>query len=101
MQAEFLDTMDRFARGGGGPDEKVLFLFRMYDLDGDGVLTEAEVEAVIRASLHQSGLRLPDGDVLALTAALCDEAAEGREDGGGEISIDQVRESELFCADYN
>ena len=36
----------QFARKDAG--EKVVFLFKMYDVNGDGTLTEKELEEVIR-----------------------------------------------------
>ena len=44
-----------------------------------------------RASLQQSGLELPDGDVLSLTGALFDEAAGGEEGPCDTIDIDQLK----------
>ncbi len=45
--AEFLDAMTRFSNQDAG--DKIAFLFKLYDQDGDGGLSEGEIETVIRS----------------------------------------------------
>ena len=38
--------MHQFA--GQAPDDKIKFLFKVYDIDGDGYIQEAELQHVMR-----------------------------------------------------
>ena len=67
-----------------GPSEKLVFLFKIYDIDGDGRLQRGEMEAVMRACVHESGMELPESDVVALADALYEEAAGRTGSAGGE-----------------
>ena len=41
---------------------------------GDGRLQRREIESVMRACVHESGMELPESDVAALADALYEEA---------------------------
>ena len=78
--AEFLDTMSEFSKQGHM--EKIMFLFKIYDIDGErvqihhgsfslsyhnvsgnGTLQLNELEDVMRACMKESGMKLPESDV--------------------------------------
>ena len=126
--AEFLDCMHRFSRWEDvryfvicqleinaiiphlrhEPSEKLVFLFKIYDIDGrpsllirsgstcvflclfsvlpdlpgDGRLQRREIESVMRACVLESGMELPESDVVALADALYDEALEADSENG-------------------
>ena len=69
--------------------DHVLCLF-----SGDGQLQEEEIEAVMRACIHESGMELPESDIQALASALYEEAGGGYTNGniGGDITLDQLKE---------
>lgn len=55
---EFLDAMHKFA--GQDADDKIRFLFKVYDVDGDGVIRCEELGKVIRACLAENGMKFSD-----------------------------------------
>ncbi|QQP50862.1 NADPH oxidase_ EFhand calcium binding domain 5, partial [Caligus rogercresseyi] len=85
---EFFESMNTFA--AQGPTEKITFLFKIYDIDGDGFLQLEEIESIIRASLIESGMKLPESDIQALAFGLYDEALGEDGEDTGEINIDQL-----------
>ncbi|XP_040567795.1 NADPH oxidase 5 [Lepeophtheirus salmonis] len=86
--SEFFESINTFA--AQGPSEKIIFLFKIYDIDGDGALQLEEIESIIRASLTESGMKLPESDIQALAFALYDEALGEEGEDTGEITIDQL-----------
>ena len=81
--------MQQFSREG--QSEKIVFLFKVYDIDGDGMLQLDELEDVMRACLKESGMQLPETDVQELAFALIENALEDNEEVTDEIGIDQLK----------
>ncbi|KAK9497325.1 hypothetical protein O3M35_004664 [Rhynocoris fuscipes] len=69
---EFLDAMHQFA--GQSPDDKIKFLFRVYDLDGDGLIQHKELQHVMRACMEENGMRFSEEQINDLTMALFEDA---------------------------
>lgn len=69
---EFIDAMHQFA--GQSPDDKIKFLFKVYDIDGDGLIQEKELQHVMRACMDENGMRFDEGEVDELTRALFHDA---------------------------
>ncbi len=49
---------------------KIDFLFRLHDIDGDGWVGRAELEQMIHITLAENDVRLPDGEVDRIVAAI-------------------------------
>ncbi|XP_076624807.1 NADPH oxidase [Colletes latitarsis] len=69
---EFLDAMHQFA--GKSPDDKIRFLFKVYDIDGDGSIQLLELEHVVRACMEENGMEFSEEQVKELTMALFEDA---------------------------
>ncbi|XP_017794538.1 PREDICTED: NADPH oxidase 5 [Habropoda laboriosa] len=69
---EFLDAMHQFA--GKSSDDKIKFLFKVYDIDGDGVIQLRELEHVMRACMEENGIQFSEEQIEELTIALFDDA---------------------------
>jgi len=69
---EFIDAMHQFA--GQSPDDKIKFLFKVYDIDGDGLIQEKELQHVMRACMDENGMKFDEGEVDELTRALFHDA---------------------------
>ncbi|XP_073994728.1 NADPH oxidase isoform X2 [Rhodnius prolixus] len=69
---EFLDAMHQFA--GHTPDDKMKFLFKVYDLDGDGLIQHKELQHVMRACMEENGMRFSEEQIDDLTMALFEDA---------------------------
>eukprot|EP00095_Tigriopus_kingsejongensis_P006523 maker-scaffold172_size289735-snap-gene-1.32 protein:Tk06523 transcript:maker-scaffold172_size289735-snap-gene-1.32-mRNA-1 annotation:"nadph oxidase" len=69
---EFIDAMHQFA--GQSPDDKIKFLFKVYDIDGDGLIQEKELQHVMRACMDENGMNFDEGEVDDLTRALYHDA---------------------------
>ncbi|XP_076479571.1 NADPH oxidase isoform X3 [Bombus vancouverensis nearcticus] len=69
---EFLDAMHQFA--GKSPDDKIKFLFKVYDIDGDGLIQLRELEHVMRACMEENGIQFNEEQIEELTVALFDDA---------------------------
>ena len=65
---EFIDAMHQFA--GQTADDKMKFLFKVYDIDGDGLIQEAELQHVMRACMDENGMSFDEDSVSQLTGAL-------------------------------
>ncbi|XP_076282347.1 NADPH oxidase isoform X2 [Lasioglossum baleicum] len=72
---EFLDAMHQFA--GKSPDDKIKFLFKVYDIDGDGLIQLRELEHVMRACMEENGMEFSDEQIEELTIALFEDADQG------------------------
>ncbi|XP_011305289.1 NADPH oxidase 5 [Fopius arisanus] len=72
---EFLDAMHQFA--GKTPDDKIRFLFKVYDIDGDGLIQHRELEHVMRACMEENGMKFSDEQIEDLTLALFEDADQG------------------------
>ncbi|XP_031835083.2 NADPH oxidase [Nomia melanderi] len=69
---EFLDAMHQFA--GKSPDDKIKFLFKVYDIDGDGLIQLRELEHVMRACMEENGMEFSEEQIKELTVALFEDA---------------------------
>ncbi|XP_076766799.1 NADPH oxidase [Xylocopa sonorina] len=69
---EFLDAMHQFA--GKSPDDKIKFLFKVYDIDGDGLIQLHELEHVMRACMEENGIQFSEDQIAELTIALFEDA---------------------------
>ncbi|CAG9835415.1 unnamed protein product, partial [Diabrotica balteata] len=69
---EFLDAMHQFA--GQTPDDKIRFLFKVYDLDGDGLIQLRELQHVMRACMEENGMQFSEEQVADLTLAMFEDA---------------------------
>ncbi|XP_023338172.1 NADPH oxidase 5 [Eurytemora carolleeae] len=76
---EFLDAMHQFA--GQTPDDKIKFLFKVYDIDGDGLVQEAELQHVMRACMDENGMNFDEDSVEELTGALYQDATSSNQNG--------------------
>nr|XP_045625272.1 NADPH oxidase 5-like isoform X1 [Procambarus clarkii]XP_045625282.1 NADPH oxidase 5-like isoform X1 [Procambarus clarkii] len=70
--AEFLDAMHQFA--GKSPNDKIKFLFRVYDLDGDGLIQQSELQKVMKACMEENGMKFSDEQIEDLTLAMFEDA---------------------------
>ncbi|XP_014613569.1 PREDICTED: NADPH oxidase 5 [Polistes canadensis] len=69
---EFIDAMNEFA--GKSADDKIKFLFRVYDIDDDGFIQYRELEHVMRACMEENGMKFSDEQIEELTIALFEDA---------------------------
>ena len=80
-----------FARGlsvlgeRASPDVKTRALFRIYDADGDGFITEADIRAVLALATGKAMEPSEVAEVVKQTLAAVDK------DGDGKISLDDFR----------
>ncbi|ODM93630.1 NADPH oxidase 5 [Orchesella cincta] len=83
---EFLDAMHQFA--GQDADDKIRFLFKVYDVDGDGVIRCEELGKVMRACLAENGMKFSDTQTDELTRALFEDADV---EGKGALTFDALK----------
>ncbi|KAF5271691.1 hypothetical protein FQA39_LY08014 [Lamprigera yunnana] len=69
---EFLDAMNQFA--GKSPEDKIRFLFKVYDLDGDGLIQHRELQHVMRACMEENGMQFSEEQIEELTVAMFEDA---------------------------
>ncbi|XP_063222700.1 NADPH oxidase 5 [Bacillus rossius redtenbacheri] len=69
---EFIDAVNQFA--GQSPDDKIRFLFKVYDLDGDGLIQHRELQHVMRACMEENGMKFSEEQIDDLTMALFEDA---------------------------
>lgn len=90
---EFIDAMHQFA--GQSPDDKIRFLFKVYDLDGksliiyfdpdmilcfivsalgDGLIQHKELQHVMRACMEENGMQFSEEQIDDLTMAMFEDA---------------------------
>ncbi|XP_055700750.1 NADPH oxidase 5 [Phlebotomus papatasi] len=69
---EFIDAMHQFA--GQSPEDKIKFLFKVYDLDGDGLIQHRELQHVMRACMDENGMKFSQEQVEDLTMAMFEDA---------------------------
>ena len=62
---EFLNTVAQFSRQGD--EEKLSFLFRVYDSNNDGIIDLAELKEILKACSAENGLEL-NGNLEAFSA---------------------------------
>ncbi|KAG5311935.1 NOX5 oxidase, partial [Pseudoatta argentina] len=83
---EFLDAMHQFA--GKSMNDKIRFLFKVYDIDGDGLIQLRELEHVMRACMEENGMKFSDEQIEDLTIALFEEADQ---DNRGAITFEGLK----------
>ncbi|XP_068623953.1 NADPH oxidase 5 [Battus philenor] len=69
---EFIAAVHRFGRQT--PEDKIKFLFKVYDLDGDGLIQHRELQHVMRACMEENGMSFSDEQLLELTGAMFEDA---------------------------
>ena len=62
---EFLDCMHQFA--GQNPEDKIHFLFKVYDVDGDGLIQQEELQQVMTACMEENGMKFSDEQIRKYT----------------------------------
>lgn len=72
----------------GSDRDRLEFAFRLHDPDDSGEIDRTELARIIRASIAQHGIALPDVAVAGLTDALFRRADT---DGRGSISLDEFQ----------
>jgi NADPH oxidase 5 len=48
---------------GQSSENKIKFLFKVYDLDGDGLIQHEELQHVMRACMDENGMKFSDTQV--------------------------------------
>ncbi|XP_055921877.1 NADPH oxidase 5 isoform X2 [Eupeodes corollae] len=69
---EFIDAIHQFS--GQSADDKIRFLFKVYDIDGDGLIQHKELHDVIRACMEENGMRFSEDQIEDLTTAMFEDA---------------------------
>ncbi|XP_044745460.1 NADPH oxidase 5 isoform X2 [Coccinella septempunctata] len=83
---EFLDAMHQFA--GQSPEVKIRFLFKVYDLDGDGLIQHRELQHVMRACMEENGMHFSEEQIDDLTHAMFEDADT---DNRGAITYEALK----------
>ncbi|XP_063702706.1 NADPH oxidase 5 [Culicoides brevitarsis] len=73
---EFIDAINQFA--GQSPEDKIKFLFKVYDLDGDGLIQHLELQHVMRACMEENGMQFSEEQIEDLTMAMFEDADPNR-----------------------
>ena len=84
---EFLNTVAQFSRQGD--DEKLSFLFRVYDSNNDGIIDLDELKEILKACSAENGLELNDEQIEDLTSGLFEDAVNSSHQG---ISLEDLRQ---------
>eukprot|EP00090_Calanus_glacialis_P005272 TRINITY_DN14088_c0_g1_i1.p1 TRINITY_DN14088_c0_g1~~TRINITY_DN14088_c0_g1_i1.p1 ORF type:complete len:1071 (+),score=285.92 TRINITY_DN14088_c0_g1_i1:327-3215(+) len=82
---EFLETMHQFANQG--EEEKLAFLFRVYDPNGDGQIDQTELREIIKSCVAENGMEFDEDQVNDLAQALFVDAVKPGKDG---ITVDDL-----------
>ncbi|XP_037046426.1 NADPH oxidase 5 isoform X2 [Bradysia coprophila] len=69
---EFIDAIHQFA--GQSPEDKIKFLFKVYDIDGDGLIQHRELQHVMRACMEENGMQFSEEQIEDLTMAMFEDA---------------------------
>lgn len=64
--------MHQFA--GQTADDKIRFLFKIYDIDGDGLIQHRELQHVMRACMEENGMEFSEEQIDDLTVAMFEDA---------------------------
>merc|ERR1719220_585957 len=84
---EFLETMHQFANQG--EEEKLSFLFKVYDPNGDGQIDEGELKDIIISCVAENGMEFDEQQVCELAGALFQNAVK---EGNHGITVDDLSE---------
>jgi Ca2+-binding EF-hand superfamily protein len=49
---------------GQSKENKIKFLFKVYDLDGDGLIQHEELQHVMRACMEENGMKFTETQVM-------------------------------------
>ncbi|XP_071501185.1 NADPH oxidase 5-like [Diadema antillarum] len=71
----------------GSPQDKLHFLFQVYDADGSGFIEFDELKTVLHSCTAESALTLSDETLTELTEILFDDADV---DGDGQVSFEEL-----------
>jgi len=85
--AEFIETMHQFS--GQGDDEKISFLFKVYDLNDDGLIDESDLREVMKACMVENGMHFDEKEVSDLATALFEDAVQ---EGCSGITVDDLKD---------
>lgn len=85
--AEFIETMHQFS--GQGEDEKISFLFKVYDLNDDGLIDESDLREVMKACMVENGMEFDESEVSDLANALFEDAVQ---EGCSGITVDDLKD---------
>ena len=72
---EFLETMHQFSLQGD--EEKLSFLFKVYDPNGDGVIDQSELRDIIRSCVAENGMEFDETQVSILSFKRSCSSIEG------------------------
>ncbi|KAL0099174.1 hypothetical protein PUN28_020033 [Cardiocondyla obscurior] len=78
--------MHQFA--GKSTNDKIKFLFKVYDIDGDGLIQLCELEHVMRACMEENEMKFSDEQIEDLTIALFEDADQGNR---GAITFEALK----------
>merc|ERR1719242_2642280 len=74
---------------GQGEDEKISFLFKVYDLNDDGLIDESDLREVMKACMVENGMHFDEKEVSDLATALFEDAVQ---DGCSGITVDDLKD---------
>ncbi|XP_037826147.1 uncharacterized protein LOC119614118 isoform X2 [Lucilia sericata] len=83
---EFIDAINQFS--GQSADDKIRFLFKVYDIDGDGLIQHKELHDVIRACMEENGMEFSEDQIEDLTTAMFEDADPHNR---GEITYEALK----------
>jgi len=85
----YLDKVRRITRGT--TREKLRFLFKVYDIGSDGLLSFTELREVIRCCMQENGLSFPEEVINKMTQVLMADAVDGGSRSQSEASTSSDR----------
>ena len=75
--ADFIETTQQFAKDDN--DTKISFLFKLYDKEGKGILTEGDLYEVLKAMIKENGMKIEEEELKHLAKVLFEDGcSEGR-----------------------
>ncbi|XP_030377157.1 NADPH oxidase 5 isoform X2 [Scaptodrosophila lebanonensis] len=83
---EFIDAIHQFS--GQSADDKIRFLFKVYDIDGDGLIQHKELHDVIRHCIMENGMEFSEDQIEDLTTAMFEDADPHN---SGEITYEALK----------
>ncbi|XP_070850722.1 NADPH oxidase 5 isoform X2 [Drosophila suzukii] len=83
---EFIDAIHQFS--GQSADDKIRFLFKVYDIDGDGLIQHKELHDVIRHCIKENGMEFSEDQIEDLTSAMFEDADP---QNSGEITYEALK----------
>jgi NADPH oxidase 5 len=82
---EFIDSVHQFS--GQSSENKIKFLFKVYDLDGDGLIQREELQHVMKACMEENGMKFSETQIDDLTKAMFDDADPNNRGGLHSIQL--------------